>query len=37
VASARRHLTVSLDGETCAFTTPLCYRIRRGALSVLAP
>ncbi len=37
VMSSRAHLTVSLDGETCRFKPPLDYRIRRGALTVVAP
>ncbi|MEQ7873846.1 diacylglycerol kinase family protein [Sphingomonas sp. ASV193] len=37
VTGHRKHLTVSLDGETCVFACPLDYRIRPGALTVLAP
>ena len=33
----RRHLTVSIDGETVEMTPPLDYRIRPGALRVHAP
>ena len=33
----RPNLTVSIDGETCAMTMPLDYRIRPGSLNVLAP
>jgi diacylglycerol kinase family enzyme len=37
VDSKRGHLTVSIDGETCSMKTPLDYRIRKGALTVIAP
>ena len=30
-------LTVSIDGETCRMAPPLDYRIRKGALRVIAP
>ena len=30
-------LTVAIDGETCRMTPPLDYRIRKGALRVIAP
>ncbi|MBA3666753.1 MAG: diacylglycerol kinase family lipid kinase [Sphingomonas sp.] len=36
VESRRTHLTVSVDGETCSMTPPLDYRIRPGALTVIA-
>ena len=37
VDSARSMLAVSLDGETCRLPPPLDYRIRKGALKVIAP
>lgn len=37
VVSSKRRLMVSIDGETCAFRTPLDYRIRPAALTVIAP
>lgn len=37
VAGQRRHLTVAVDGETEMLTAPLDYRIRPGALTVIAP
>ena len=37
VDSHRSQLSVSLDGETCHFAPPLDYRIRPGALQVIAP
>jgi diacylglycerol kinase family enzyme len=37
VDSARSHLTLAIDGETIALSPPLSFRIRPGALSVLAP
>ena len=37
VGSRLKRLTVSLDGETCTLETPLEYRIRPGALTVVAP
>ena len=37
VDSHRSPLSVSLDGETCHFAPPLDYRIRPGALQVVAP
>jgi diacylglycerol kinase family enzyme len=37
VESRRRHLRVSLDGETLRLRTPLVYRIRPGALSIIRP
>jgi YegS/Rv2252/BmrU family lipid kinase len=37
VASRRSQLAVSLDGEVVSSTTPLEYRIRKGALRVIAP
>jgi diacylglycerol kinase family enzyme len=37
VDSHRSKLAVSLDGETCEFRPPLDYRIRKGALKVIAP
>lgn len=37
VESRSRRLTVSIDGETCAMEAPLDYRIRKGALTVIAP
>jgi diacylglycerol kinase family enzyme len=36
VASRRSHLTLAIDGETAQLPTPLDFRIRRGALSVVA-
>ncbi|WP_309662835.1 diacylglycerol kinase family protein [Sphingomonas sp.] len=37
VGSDRGHLTVSLDGEVLKVRPPLDYRIRKGALTVIAP
>ncbi|MEO6581887.1 MAG: diacylglycerol kinase family protein [Sphingomicrobium sp.] len=37
VAGRRTRMTVSLDGETVSMDCPLDYRIRRGALRVIAP
>ena len=37
VSSPRSHLAVAIDGETEHFPTPLDYRIRPAALTVLAP
>jgi YegS/Rv2252/BmrU family lipid kinase len=37
VDTSKRALTISLDGETALMETPLQYRIRAGALKVLAP
>lgn len=37
VGSHRRRLTVSLDGEVISASPPLDYRIRKGALRVVAP
>jgi len=37
VDSARPSLTISLDGETATMKPPLKYRIRPGALKVIAP
>ena len=37
VESTRATLTVSIDGETCRLSPPLDYRIRPGALRVIAP
>jgi diacylglycerol kinase family enzyme len=37
VASHRSHLSVSLDGEVVSEKAPLDYRIRKGALKVIAP
>ena len=37
VTSRRSHLAVAIDGETQHLPTPLDYRIRPGALKVLAP
>lgn len=37
VESHRSHLDVSIDGETCRMECPLDYRIRPGALTVIAP
>ena len=37
VETGRRHLTVSIDGETVEMAPPLDYRIRPGALRVHAP
>ena len=37
VASRRSQLAVSLDGEVCHIKPPLDYRIRPGALKVVAP
>jgi diacylglycerol kinase family enzyme len=37
VNSRKICLAVSVDGETCHFPTPLDYRIRKGALRVMAP
>ena len=37
VASRRGRLTVSLDGEVKSVESPLDYRIRKGALRVMAP
>jgi diacylglycerol kinase family enzyme len=33
----RRHLRAALDGESLLLRSPLCYRIRRRALRVIAP
>ena len=37
VDSRLANLTVAIDGETCRMTPPLDYRIRKGALRVVAP
>lgn len=37
VGSGRGRLTVSLDGEVLRVEPPLDYRIRKGALRVIAP
>ena len=37
VISGKPRLTVSIDGETCSFDTPLAYRILPAALTVVAP
>jgi YegS/Rv2252/BmrU family lipid kinase len=37
VESRRSHLTVSLDGEVVSAASPLDYRIRKQALTVIAP
>ncbi|MEO6256346.1 MAG: diacylglycerol kinase family protein [Sphingomicrobium sp.] len=37
VASRRTHLTLAIDGETQQVATPLDFRIRPGALTVIAP
>lgn len=37
VDSRRHRLNVSLDGEVCNVALPLDYRIRKGALRVIAP
>lgn len=37
VESRRSHLTASIDGETKQIQAPLTYRIRPGALRVMAP
>lgn len=37
VHSRRAALTVSLDGEAVTIATPLRYRVRRGALRLIAP
>jgi diacylglycerol kinase family enzyme len=37
VDSARRHLMLGIDGETAMLETPLTFRIRPGALRVIAP
>jgi YegS/Rv2252/BmrU family lipid kinase len=37
VDSGRHILTISVDGETCRLSPPLDYRIRPGALRVIAP
>jgi diacylglycerol kinase family enzyme len=37
VASRRSHLTLAIDGETAQLQAPLDFRIRRAALTVLAP
>ena len=37
VASSRRTLTISLDGETVAMKAPLEYKVRPKALKVIAP
>jgi diacylglycerol kinase family enzyme len=37
VESRRSHITVSLDGEVVSAASPLDYRIRKQALTVIAP
>ena len=37
IASRRRRLHISLDGEVARIETPLHYRVRPGALQVIAP
>jgi diacylglycerol kinase family enzyme len=37
VASRRSQLVISVDGEVEAATSPLDYRVRKGALNVIAP
>ena len=37
VASRRKHLPISVDGEVTALTSPLDYRVRKRALRVIAP
>lgn len=37
VASRRKHLPISVDGEVTALTSPLDYKVRKSALKVIAP
>ena len=37
ISSNRAALVLSLDGETTTLPTPLCYRIRPGALTLIVP
>ena len=37
VASRRKHLPISVDGEVTALTSPLDYKVRKRALKVIAP
>jgi hypothetical protein len=37
VAGRKTRMTVSLDGETVSMDCPLDYRIRKAALTVIAP
>lgn len=37
IRARRRHMRIAMDGETVEATTPVHYRIRPGALRVLAP
>jgi YegS/Rv2252/BmrU family lipid kinase len=37
IRARRQHMRIAMDGETVEATTPLRYRIRPGALRVLAP
>ena len=37
VESRRSHLAISIDGEVESVSTPLDYRVRKGALTVIAP
>ena len=37
VSSRRSHLVISVDGEVESMTAPLDYRVRKGALQVIAP
>ena len=37
ISSNRAALTLSLDGEALTLPTPLCYRIRPGALTLIVP
>jgi diacylglycerol kinase family enzyme len=37
ISTRRRHVRLAVDGETMAALTPLVYRVRRAALSVVVP
>lgn len=37
VGSRRSHLVISVDGEVESVNVPLDYRVRKGALRVIAP
>ena len=37
VASRRKHLPISVDGEVTALTSPLDYKVRKRAFKVIAP
>jgi diacylglycerol kinase family enzyme len=37
ISTRHKRLRVATDGEVTIMATPLCYRIRTGALTVIVP